>query len=180
MAYLGALIATFLTAWIVGACASTPAGAIAEPSPPARDATVAPVRPSTAPSTATAAAGITITESRAEEAPSGAITITMQGHERPRYAPGDISARAGTVVLFLENIPSIPGSNMGIPHNLHLGLVLGEPLASTRTVQAGSTLVVTIENIPPGVYRYWCTERDGPGEPFHFEKGMVGTLTVRA
>lgn len=95
----------------------------------------------------------------------------------PRYQPDTISAKAGTIQLYLVNIPiSIGPPAFGPHHNIMIGREIGKPIASSGSIEAGRSVLFTVEQVPPGTYRYWCTATTGHGP--HFTLGMVGTLTV--
>ena len=52
---------------------------------------------------------LTSTTVKASTAPGGAIPIAMTAVEAgPRFQPDTISAKAGTAVFFLENVPGAP------------------------------------------------------------------------
>jgi uncharacterized cupredoxin-like copper-binding protein len=53
-----------------------------------------------------------------------------------------------------------------------VGDALGHRFASSDTLEPGHDLVFTIDNLPPGTYRFYCSF------PGHSEAGMKGTITV--
>ena len=56
---------------------------------------------------------------KASEAPAGAIPMKMTAvDEGPRFKPEHVTAKAGTVVFFLENVP---GTLFSPDHNMQIG-----------------------------------------------------------
>jgi uncharacterized cupredoxin-like copper-binding protein len=77
-----------------------------------------------------------------------------------------LSANAGTVTLTMAN-PSSSGVEHGVA-------VEGNGVDSDgQIVQPGGTSTVTVSNLKPGKYEFYC--------PFdsHKQEGMTGTLTVK-
>ncbi len=87
----------------------------------------------------------------------------------PYFAPTEITVTAGTIVFYLDN-PS------GAPHNFLFGPDLDSPLVGSPKIFAGYKRLFTVENVPAGSYVFWCNIDNGYGP--HFERGMVGTLTI--
>ena len=114
--------------------------------------------------------GVQATAEPAEEAPAGAVTITVS-HEA-RFHPDEVTVSADAAVFFLvyEGEPIVVAGY----HNLHIGLDLPPTpaLVSSPMLGAGDALVFTVTGLEPGTYRYWCSVND------HYTFGMVGTLTV--
>jgi plastocyanin len=87
------------------------------------------------------------------------------------FVPEEATAKAGTVTFFLRNDP-------GDVHNFLLGTAVdAPPLAKSPVMGSSETGILTIEELAPGTYAYWCTVPDRLGTP-HWQDGMVGTLTV--
>ena len=101
----------------------------------------------------------------ADEAPAGAILVELAGPP-PRIVPDALSATAGDVVFFLDNVA------LGSPHNLAIGTTLHESIASSRSVPIGHSAVFTVHGLAAGEYVIWCAVEN------HAVEGMVGTLTV--
>ncbi len=77
-----------------------------------------------------------------------------------------LSANAGTVTLTMDN-----PSSSGIEHGVALE---GNGVDQDgQIVQPGGTSTVTVSNLKPGKYEFYC--------PFdsHKQQGMTGTLTVK-
>ena len=140
----------------------------ASPIPTARPtvAVTAPPQPSPMPSAAAA------TFEPAEEAPEGAITIVLTDSPPdgagPAFLPKSLTTEAGQVVFFLHNKPNV----FNVPHNFRLGPEIGQTLASSPTLNANQSGLLTVADLAPGRYAYWCTFGD------HYQFGMTGTLTV--
>ncbi|MDO8485522.1 MAG: cupredoxin domain-containing protein [Candidatus Limnocylindrales bacterium] len=100
-------------------------------------------------------------------APPGAISIKM-AWEAPRFAPDQVTAKAGTVVFFIQMSPR--GSLAD--HNMAFGPKIYKVLARSSFVRAYKSAVFTVEGLTPGTYTFWC-EVSG-----HAANGMVGTLTT--
>ena len=95
--------------------------------------------------------------------------MTRIGEET--FVPDEATAKAGTVTFFLRNVP-------GDAHNFLLGTAVDTPpLAKSPVMISSETGILTIEDLAPGTYAYWCTVPDPLGTP-HWQDGMVGTLTV--
>jgi plastocyanin len=120
-------------------------------------------------------------------APAGAIPITMtlNSDSAPRFQPEDVTAKAGTVVFFLDNVPvgaRAPNHNMQIsPAGTQFfsdgSLQIGQVLAGTPDITANQTATFTITNLPAGTYLFWCSFQLPDGGN-HESNGMRGTLTV--
>jgi len=128
--------------------------------------------------TETASAAPTLTASFEEtepfaDAPEGSIEILLTFG--PKFEPEEASAKAGTVTIFLRNDK---GDGPPAAHNFLLGnAVDAPPLATSPLMGSGEAGILTIEDLPPGTYAYWCTIPSPDGAP-HSQDGMVGTLTV--
>jgi plastocyanin len=92
----------------------------------------------------------------------------------PRFEPDSVTAKAGTVVFFLENVQGAIGSP---DHNMRIGPAVGQVLAATPDVRAKGTVTFTVSDLAPGTYLYWCSVVGLDGNS-HAYNGMVGTLTV--
>jgi plastocyanin len=92
----------------------------------------------------------------------------------PRFVPDTVAAPSGTVVFFLTSVP-VSGT-FGPHHEMALGTRIGTPLARSDAVQPGRSATFTVEAVPPGTYRFWCSIDTGHGP--HHTLGMVGMLTV--
>ncbi|HEX5579032.1 MAG TPA: cupredoxin domain-containing protein [Candidatus Limnocylindria bacterium] len=105
--------------------------------------------------------------------PEGAVEILMTFG--PTFVPEEATATAGTVTFFLKNDK---GDGPPAAHNFLLGTAVdAPPLASSPLMGSGEAGVLTIEDLGPGTYAYWCTIPSPDGQP-HSHYGMVGTLTV--
>ncbi len=103
--------------------------------------------------------------------PAGSIEITMTIVSEEAFVPEEATAKAGTVTFFLRSDP-------GNTHNFLLGTAVDQPpLAKSPVMGSSETGILTIEDLAPGTYTYWCTVPDRLGTP-HWQDGMVGTLTV--
>ena len=115
------------------------------------------------------------TTEQASQAPTGSIPIKMAlPNAEPRFEPDSVTAKAGTVVFFLENVPGAIGSP---DHNMRIGPAVGQVLAATPNVRAKGTVTFTVSDLAPGTYLYWCSVVGLDGNS-HAYNGMVGTLTV--
>lgn len=170
---IGAVMAlVFTLALVVGACTGGPA-ATATPGP-----TIAPTdSPSTAASplpsptsrpTAASLPTFAASAQPATVAPAGAITLEMR-HEgtTPGFSPNQITAPAGTIVLYLTNTDALR-----VRHDFNVGQELRAGQARMGSIGGGTAAVFTISDMAPGDYTFWCSIND------HFKFGMVGTLTV--
>jgi plastocyanin len=120
-----------------------------------------------------AAPTLSFTVEEADEAPAGAIELLLTFG--PRFEPEEVSASAGTVVFFLQNDQ---GDGPPAVHNFLLGTSEeGPPLVSSPILSTGESVVLTVHDVEPGTYVYWCTVPSPDGRP-HSAYGMVGTLTV--
>jgi plastocyanin len=161
--------AVLVAALAIALSACSAAAPASESSEPTTDATAAASIESAAP---TLAATFEETEPFAD-APAGAIEILMTFG--PTFRPEEATAEAGTVTFFLRNDK---GDGPPAAHNFLLGTsVDAPPLASSPLMGSGETGVLTIEDLEPGTYAYWCTIPSPDGRP-HSQYGMVGTLTV--
>ena len=107
------------------------------------------------------------------EPPEGSIQILMTFG--PSFVPEEATAKAGDVTIFLRNDK---GDGPPAAHNFMLGTSVDEPpLVSTTMLGSGQAGVLTIDDLAPGTYTYWCTIIGPDGMP-HSDRGMVGTLTV--
>jgi plastocyanin len=120
----------------------------------------------------TLAAGFVETEPFAD-APAGSIEILLTFG--PKFEPEEATAKAGTVTFFLRNDK---GDGPPAAHNFLLGTAVdAPPLAASPLMGSGEAGLLTIEDLAPGTYTYWCTIPSPDGAP-HSQYGMVGTLTV--
>lgn len=108
------------------------------------------------------------TSEEASEAPPDAISIDMGVFGPPRFGPDQVTARAGEVVFFLENV----GDQCEGYHDFVVGPALYQGLARSSTIKGGESVIFTIEDLPAGTYAFWCEVEQ------HASLGMVGTLTV--
>ena len=83
-----------------------------------------------------------------------------------KFAPSDISVRAGKVVFFVVN------DGVNTSHDMAIRDSSGKTVGRSDLVSAGDSTVFTVENIGAGTYTIFC---DQPG---HEASGMRGTLTV--
>lgn len=114
--------------------------------------------------------GLTLasTAEDAAEAPQGAIAIEMGAFGPPRFRPDQVTATAGQVVLFLDNV----GDRYEGYHDFVIGEALYQALTRSPAINAGDSVLFTVKDMPLGTYTFWCeVER-------HASLGMVGTLTV--
>lgn len=154
----------------IGACDSsgvtTPGSTPGQTTPPPASA----ASPSALEATPEPTPGLTLTSTAEEtaEAPQGAIAIEVGAFGLPRFRPDQVTASAGQVVLFLDNV----GDRYEGYHDFVLGEALYQALTRSPAINAGDSVVLTVNDIPPGTYTFWCeVER-------HASLGMVGTLTV--
>lgn len=112
---------------------------------------------------------------RVDEAPPGAILVTVRG-DALRFVPDELTAEAGPIVFFIQNEGS--GSVSDVPHNLQIGHEVppaGTALVGTPNINPNQSGVFTVTGLEPGVYAIWCTYG---ADRYHYVDGMVGTLTV--
>ena len=156
---------------ILALCLSA-CGAVASPSeaaPSARESEDGTETASTAP---TLTASFEEANSFADP-PAGSIEIVMTFG--PKFEPEEATATAGTVTFFLVNDK---GDGLPIAHNFLLGTAVdAPPLASSPVMGSGEAGILTVQDLEPGTYAYWCTIAGPDGNP-HSHQGMVGTLTV--
>ena len=126
------------------------------------------------------------TTEKMSDAPSGAIPIIMTAVEAgPRFQPDNVTAKAGTVVFFLKNLP---GKFYSPDHNLQIGpasaqfyadgsIRSGQVLAGTPHIGANESATFTGNSLAPGTYLFWCSVEAANAN--HEALGMVGTLTIR-
>ena len=98
--------------------------------------------------------------------PAGAIEQVMKN---TTYSVTAITAKAGRFVVHLVNQDGPP-----VRHDMVVGDALGRRFASSETVEPGQDLVFTIDDLPPGTYKFFCGLSD------HARAGMKGTITVTA
>lgn len=114
----------------------------------------------------------------ASKAPAGAITVAMTvdgSTARPGFEPQRLTARAGRVVFFLENVTGALGSS---DHNMLIGPTIRQGIAGTPRIEANKTAIFTVNDLAPGSYVFWCSVKDAHDPIDHAALGMVGTLTV--
>lgn len=162
---------------IAGACSSpsspasdtagsTPSATAAATSSPTEAATSLPTRaprPTPIPT-------LPSTSEDATAAPSGAISIQMTFVDGPRFVPDQVTASAGTVAFFIQNIR--PPSFQPVDHNMAIGPEIHMVLARSSFVRVDKSTVFTVEGLAPGTYTFWCEVN------VHADEGMVGTLTI--
>jgi plastocyanin len=167
---IGILALAGTVALIAAACAtaspsaSTPAATMTPT--PAVIAAASPSRPAAATPLPTLAS----TTVDATVAPPGALSFTLTEDAGPRFHPDQATAKAGTVVFFLQNRLNVDAGPFD--HNIALGLKLHVPLASSAFIHAAKSAAFTVAGVAPGTYTFWCQVAD------HAAKGMVGSLTV--
>ena len=93
---------------------------------------------------------------------------------KPKFVPEQLTAKAGTVVFYLENVP---GTIFAPDHNMRIGPAVGQVLAAAPFIHANDHAVFTVQGLQPGTYVYSCSVPGLDGTP-HYSNGMVGTLTV--
>lgn len=107
------------------------------------------------------------------EPPAGSVEILMTFG--PSFDPEEATATSGDVTIFLRNDK---GDGPPAAHNFMLGTSVDEPpLVTTTMLGSGQAGILTIEDLAPGTYTYWCTIIGPDGMP-HSDMGMIGTLTV--
>jgi uncharacterized cupredoxin-like copper-binding protein len=101
----------------------------------------------------------------------------------PRFQPDNLTAKAGTVVFFLQNIPTLfsPDHNMQIgPASVQFygdgSIRAGQVLAGTPNIRTKEMATFTVNDLTPGTYLFWCSVEGANGN--HASFGMVGTLTI--
>jgi len=151
--------------------AAVTASSAAGPASPSTEAS-----PSAKPSpSATPIPSLASTTELAAKAPAGATSIDMTPDaDKPRFKPDAVTVKAGTATFFLTSV-ALTGT-FGPFHDMIIGPEIGTPLASSRSVQPGTSAVFTVEGLAPGTYQFWCNTNTGHG--LHYKLGMVGTLTV--
>jgi plastocyanin len=102
------------------------------------------------------------------------MTVVDPDHGLPVYQPNNLTAKAGTVVFFLENVPAVFASPN---HNMQIGGSVGDTLAGSTDVKAHGNVTFTVRGLTPGTYIYWCSIVAPDGNT-HANRGMVGTLTI--
>jgi plastocyanin len=115
----------------------------------------------------------------ASDAPKGAIPLVMTAvgdseHGKPVYQPDKITAKAGTVVFFLQNVPA---AGFSPDHNMMIGPSVGRPLAGSIDVNRNENVIFTVNDLTPGTYPFWCSIVALNGAT-HASFGMVGELTI--
>lgn len=173
------LVVSIVTVFLVGsACsaqapAKTPAGAPAGPSPSAKAVqTARPTARTVASPTVPAASPMASLASTFEPAASGppeAVEVELGTCCALTFVPYSLTAKAGTLDLFLINPVN---EEHPFSHDLQIGTVLGQPLASSPVLKNGETGLFTIDALPAGDYVFWCAVNR------HYQQGMTGTLTV--
>ena len=153
------------------ACAGTPRGgtsAAGTPPPPTSLPTVAAtVHADPATARPTSAPAIEMTFEPAGAPPDQAIAIDMTIVYTPVFQPDEITAPAGKVQLFMTNLAPLQEL-----HDFQFGSTLGQTQAETRPIRPKESVLITLPNLAPGTYAYWCKIAN------HDRLGMVGTLTV--
>lgn len=155
----------------LGGCGA--AGTTTSPTPPSPSAV--PVSPLAATPAPTPIPTLVSTTVNASEAPAGAIPIRMTvTNAEPRFEPAAVTAKAGTVVFFLEGIPGVLVSP---DHNMRIGPAIGQVLAGTPSIRPKETVTFTVKDLTPGTYVFWCSVIGLDGMS-HASNGMVGRLTI--
>ncbi len=165
---------------VAPSAASAPASPT--PPPPTAKASEASAAPSEAPGTPIPTFATTMAS--ASTAPAGAIRVDLALPDgEPRFVPGTITAKAGTVVFFLRNVPGADAPD----HDLLIGPAdtrffpdgstpADKVLAQTPHLLANESATFTVAGLTPGTYALWCSVRHEGGS--HASDGMVGTLTI--
>ena len=100
---------------------------------------------------------------------TGAIEVQLGTCCQLRFVPSTLTARAGTVSMFLTNIPN---ADFPYPHDLKIGTEIGRAIAGSPVLKNGESGLFTIEDLPAGSYVFWCAVDQ------HYLQGMDGALTV--
>ena len=131
-----------------------------------------------APPASTPVPTLASTSKVATKAPKGAIPVVMTvvdpDHGLPVYQPNNLTAKAGTVVFFLENVPAVFAAP---DHNMLIGGSVGDTLAGSTDVKHGESVTFTVNDLTAGTYNFWCSIIAPDGNT-HANHGMVGTLTI--
>ena len=140
--------------------------------PPAVQPTAAPTAAETAAPTLPAAtpwSTLPATFEPGGTAPAGAIAVDLGSCCALTFVPYKLEAKAGTIELFLTN-----PTNEAAPfsHDMHIGKVQDQALASSPVLKNSETGLFTIEGLAAGDYVFWCEVNS------HDTQGMVGTLKV--
>lgn len=163
---------------VAGACsAQTPAqtspGAPSGPSPTAVSVKTTPPTAATVASptvpAATPMATWAATFAPAASGPPESIAVELGTCCALTFVPYALTAKAGTLALFLINPVN---KEHPFSHDMQIGTVQGQPLASSPVLRNGETGVFTIDALPAGDYVFWCSVNR------HAQEGMIGTLTV--
>jgi plastocyanin len=130
-------------------------------------------------STATPLPALASTSVVASDAPKGAIPVVMTAvgdseHGKPVYQPDKITAKAGTVVFFLQNVPP---AGCSCDHNMMIGPSVGRSFAGSMDVNRNENVIFTVNDLTPGAYPFWCSIV-APNGTTHASSGMVGELTI--
>ncbi len=170
-------------AFLLAGCAGTPPPASSIAAPPTTPTTPAPsaiasVAPTPTPARTAAPTPIPTlasTTEAADSAPAGAIVVKMAAIDgKPKFVPEQLTATAGTVVFYLENVPGVIAAP---DHNMRIGPTVGQVLAATPFIHANDHAVFTVHGLQPGTYVYSCSVL-AIDRTTHFSNGMIGTLTV--
>ena len=94
--------------------------------------------------------------------PAGSIKVTLTEF---KFDPSTISAPSGKVVFYLVNAGTTS-------HDLIIRDASNNRVDGSELMSAGDTLVFTVNNIPAGIYTYFCDQSG------HEASGMKGTLTI--
>jgi uncharacterized cupredoxin-like copper-binding protein len=97
--------------------------------------------------------------------PAGAVEQVM---EHSMYGVTAIEAKAGRFAVHLVN------NDDSVRHDMIVGDAVGHRFASSDRVDPGHDLVFTIDDLPPGTYKFWCSVG------VHAASGMKGILTITA
>jgi plastocyanin len=144
---------------------------------PASTATATPPPPMPSPSRSYPPL-LTASSAPATAAPEGSVALELKidlatacppAPGCPIYSPTEISASSGTIVFYLANTSDAD-------HNFLFGPEIGFAIAASPKVYGRHAITFVVEAVPAGSYTFWCTIDNGYGP--HWERGMVGTLTV--
>ena len=94
--------------------------------------------------------------------PAGSTKVTMTEF---KFDPATLTVTHGKVVLFLVNAGTTQ-------HDLAIRDTSGNRVAVSELVSAGDSIVFTVDNLPAGQYKIFCTQQG------HEASGMKGDLTA--
>ena len=102
------------------------------------------------------------------------MTVVDPDHGLPVYQPNNLTAKAGTVVFFLQNVPAVFAAP---DHNMMIGPSVGTTLAGSTDVKRSRDVIFTVKGLTPGSYVFWCSIVAPDGNT-HATHGMMGSLTI--